>query len=72
LLVGHIFHRGENEQALRSVGLAFLVAHGPHEDAGAIAIAADQIGELLKGLGIGRHHARLVEDQHAELVASVE
>ncbi len=50
----------------------FFVAHGPHEDAGMIAIAADEIGELAQAFRIRRHHARLIEDQHAELVAGVE
>ncbi len=72
VLGGDGFHGGEDVQALFGVGLAFFVAHGPHEDAGMIAIAADEVGELVQAFGVGRHHARLVEDQHAELVAGVE
>jgi hypothetical protein len=55
-----------------SVGLAFFIAHGPHEDTGAIAIAANEIGELTDAFGIGGHHAGFIEDEHAELVAGIE
>ena len=58
--------------ALVGVGLAFFVAHRPHEDAGMIAVAADEILKLAQPFGIRRHHARLIEDQHAQLVAGIE
>ncbi len=37
-----------------------------------IAVAPHEILELAQAFGIRRHHARLVEDQHAQLVAGVE
>ena len=44
--VGHGFHRRKDQQSFVCICRTFLVAHGPHEDAGAIAIAADKIDEL--------------------------
>ena len=72
VLRGDGFHRGQNVQALLGVRLAFFIAHRPHEDAGMIAVAPHQIGELAQAFGVRRHHARLVEHQHAQLVAGVE
>ncbi len=60
------------QHAFFGVGRAFFVAHRPHEDAGMVAVAADEIFKLAQAFGIRRHHARLVEDQHAQLVAGVE
>ena len=37
-----------------------------------IAVAPHQIGELAQAFRIRRHHARLIEHQHAQLVAGVE
>ena len=37
-----------------------------------IAVAAHQVFELAEALGVRRHHARLVEHQHAQLVAGVQ
>ncbi len=65
-------HGGENVNALLGVCLAFFVAHRPHEDAGMIAIAAHEIRELGQAFGVRRHHARLIEDQHAELIAGLQ
>ena len=42
-------------------GLAFLVAHRPHENARMVAVAPHQVFELAQAFGIRRHHARLVE-----------
>ena len=68
----HFLHRGQNQHAPLRVGLALLIAHRPHEDAGAIAVAAHQIPELAQAFRIRRHHARLIENQHAQLVAGIE
>ena len=65
-------HRGQDVQPDLGVRLALFVAHRPHEDAGVIAVAAHEILELASALRIRRHHARLIEHQHAQLVAGVE
>jgi hypothetical protein len=46
------FHGGEDVEAGLSIGLAFFIAHGPHEDAGVIAVTADEIGELGEAFGV--------------------
>ncbi len=69
---GHCFHRRQNQQAFVGGRRTFLIAHRPHKDAGVVAVAPDQVFELVQAFGVRRHHASFVEHQHAQLVGGVE
>ena len=50
----------------------FLVAKRPEDHTGVVAVAPDHLLELAQLLGARAHQPVLIEDQHAETVASVE
>jgi hypothetical protein len=67
------FHEAA-QQARRHRGALdhLLVVQAPHEHAGVVAVAADQLGEVGEALLVRLQPAVLVEHEHAQPVARVE
>jgi hypothetical protein len=72
LLHRHLFHAGKNVQTRFCSRLVLFIAHIPHKDARMIAVAPHQMLKLLQPLGVRRHHPRLVQKEHAHLIACIQ
>src|SRR3989442_182061 len=66
------FHGRNDSRPALSALLSLFIAERPKNDARMVAIAANHSFELAQPFRSGRHHARLVQHEHAETITSLE